>query len=100
MLTPSYSELMTKVNETNDVDSKVTSRYTIVIAAAKRARQLIDGAEPLVNSRNVKPVSIAVNEMNMGKLKIVDKSDGDDDYYRAIRDQMMMVEDEATGSYN
>ena len=100
MLTPSYSELMTKVNETNDVDSKVTSRYTIVIAAAKRARQLIDGAEPLVNSRNTKPVSVAVTEMDMGKIKIVDKSDGDDDYYRAIRDQMMMVEDEATGSYN
>jgi len=100
MLTPSYSELMTKVNETNDVDSKVTSRYTIVIAAAKRARQLIDGAEPLIDSRFSKPVSVAVTEMEKGKIKIVDKSDGDDDYYRAIRDQMMMDEDEATGSYN
>ena len=92
MLQPSYSELMNKINETNEVDSKVTSRYTIVIAAAKRARQLIDGAEALAKNHSGKPVSVAVTEMNAGKLKIVDKADGDDEYYRAIREQMMKVD--------
>lgn len=93
MLQPSYSELMNKINETNDVDSKITSRYTIVIAAAKRARQLIDGAEPLSYNHSGKPVSVAVTEMYAGKLKIVDKTDGDDEYYRAIREQMMKVDE-------
>ena len=50
MIHPSYVELMKVVN--NDVaigeEPVVNSRYSIVIASAKRARQLIDGAEPLV----------------------------------------------------
>ncbi|MCL1935136.1 MAG: DNA-directed RNA polymerase subunit omega [Defluviitaleaceae bacterium] len=90
MLQPSYSELMNKLNETNEVDSQITSRYTIVIAAAKRARQLIDGQIPLCYATDKdKPVSIAVNEMYQGKLKVIDKISGDDEYYRAIREQMI-----------
>ena len=50
MLHPSYSDLMAVVN--SDVEEGeqpvVNSRYSIVIATAKRARQLIAGAEPLV----------------------------------------------------
>lgn len=89
MLHPSYSELMTTLNETNEVDTKITSRYTIVIAAAKRARQLIDGAEPLSYAKVDKSVSIAVNEMREGKLKIIDKTDSEDEYYKAIRERMI-----------
>jgi len=70
MLRPSYSELMSLLNESNDVDSEITSRYTIVIAAAKRARQIIDGAEPLCYASTDKAVSIAVREMYEGKLRI------------------------------
>ena len=89
MLQPSYSELMNVLNETNEVDSKVTSRYTIVIAAAKRARQLIDGAPPMTHSTTDKSVSIAVKEMQEGKLKILDRIDANDNYYIAIREQMI-----------
>ena len=89
MLQPSYSELMTKINQNNQTDDKITSRYTIVIAAAKRARQLIDGAIPLCYAPTDKPVSIAVKEMYESKLKIIDKATGEDDYYKAIRDQMI-----------
>ena len=71
MLRPSYSELMSILNESNDVDSEITSRYTIVIAAAKRARQIIDGAEPVCYANTDKAVNIAVREMYEGKLKIV-----------------------------
>ena len=89
MLQPSYSELMNILNETNEVDSKVTSRYTIVIAAAKRARQLIDGAPVMVTPTSDKSVSIAVKEMQERKLKIIDQADGGDQHYLAIREQML-----------
>lgn len=74
MLRPSYSELMDVINKNSnkEVSSEITSRYIIVIAAAKRARQLIDGAEPLVvmKSKVDKPVSIAVEEINQNKLTV------------------------------
>jgi DNA-directed RNA polymerase subunit omega len=49
----------------------VNSRYSIVMATAKRARQLIDGEEPLVSTKETKPLSIAIEELNEGKLKIM-----------------------------
>jgi DNA-directed RNA polymerase subunit omega len=71
MLHPSYSELIDVLNSDSEND-QVTSRYTIVIAAAKRARQLVDGAQKVTDfSANDKAVSIAVNEMNEGKIKII-----------------------------
>ena len=53
----------------------VQSRYSVVMATAKRARQIIDGAEPLVKSESGKPLSTAVAELYSGKVKIV----GDDE---------------------
>ena len=52
MLHPSYSDLMKVVNsEVEPGESKVVnSRYSIVMATSKRARQLIDGEEPLVET--------------------------------------------------
>ena len=70
MLRPSYSELMDIINENDLVDSKITSRYTIVLAAAKRARQITAGANPLTYAPTDRAVSIAVKEMNEGKLTI------------------------------
>ncbi|MCL1924220.1 MAG: DNA-directed RNA polymerase subunit omega [Defluviitaleaceae bacterium] len=90
MLQPSYSELMTILNETNEVDSKITSRYTIVIAAAKRARQLVETNELFPSD---KPVSVAVNEMVDGKVKIVDESNGDG-YYVALREMLQENKDD------
>ncbi|KXZ39594.1 DNA-directed RNA polymerase subunit omega [Alkalithermobacter thermoalcaliphilus JW-YL-7 = DSM 7308] len=52
----------------NDLLKKVDNRYTLVIAAAKRARQLIDGDPKLVKVKENKPVSIAIHEINEGKL--------------------------------
>nr|MBP7386985.1 DNA-directed RNA polymerase subunit omega [Lachnospiraceae bacterium] len=43
-----------------------------VIATAKRARQIIGGDEPLVeNAKGKKPLSIAVEELYTGKVKIM-----------------------------
>ncbi len=73
MLHPSYSDLMNVVNA--DVEAGeakvVNSRYSIVMATASRARQLIDGATPLVKDNGRKPLSIAVEELNNSKIKIV-----------------------------
>ena len=76
MLRPSYSDLLEEINRGVDEGDIVGSRYTIVIAAAKRARQLVDHAEPLTSNLKVdKPVSIAVNELYEGKIKIVQKDE-------------------------
>ena len=71
MLHPSYSELMDIFNEGGNAGDKITSRYTIVIAAARRARQLIDGAMPAGGlTPSDKAVSLAVKEMQRRKIKI------------------------------
>ena len=59
MLHPSYTDLMRTINsEVEEGDTPVVnSRYSIVLAAAKRARQLIAGEDAYVNSRGKKPVS-------------------------------------------
>lgn len=49
----------------------VNSRYSIVMATSKRARQIVSGAEPLVDERGKKPLSIAVEELNEGKVRIL-----------------------------
>lgn len=78
MIHPSYVELMKVVN--NDVaigeEPVVNSRYSIVIAAAKRARQIIGGAEPMVpHAYNKKPLSIAVEELYKGEVKIISEEE-------------------------
>ena len=41
------------------------------MATSKRARQIIAGEEPLVPAKGRKPLSIAVDELNQGKIKIM-----------------------------
>ncbi len=72
MIHPSYTELLEVLSEQESLDNSMLSRYTIIIAAAKRARQLVDGSEPLINNYKVdKPVSIAVNELYNSKINII-----------------------------
>lgn len=73
MLHPSYSDLMKVVNSEVEPGEApvVNSRYSIVMATSKRARQIIGGEEPLVDSRGKKPLSIAVEELNQSKIKIL-----------------------------
>ena len=73
MLHPSYSDLMKVVNSEVEPGEApvVNSRYSIVMATSKRARQIIDGSDPMVVNKIDKPLSIAVEEMNQGKIKIL-----------------------------
>ena len=73
MIHPSYSDLMAVVNSEVEPGEQpvVQSRYSIVMATSKRARQLIDGAKTLVpGASNMKPLSIAVEELYNGTVKI------------------------------
>ena len=69
----SYTDLMNIVN--GDVEEGeepvISSRYSIVMATAKRARQIIGGEEPLVEIKQDKPLSIAIEELVEGKIKIM-----------------------------
>ena len=80
MLHPSYTDLMKVVNSEVEPGEApvVNSRYSIVMATAKRARQIIGGAEPLVDGRGKKPLSIAVDELNQGKIKILGEEEEED----------------------
>ena len=77
MIHPSYSDLMNVVNSHVEQGEPkvVNSRYSIVMATSKRAREIIDGDMPLVKSDGKKPLSIAIEELNNSKIKII----GDDE---------------------
>lgn len=59
MLNPSFDHVLKKGD----------SRYTLVMLTAKRARQIVDGSEPLVETESNKPVTIAIEEIVSGKVK-------------------------------
>jgi DNA-directed RNA polymerase subunit omega len=59
LIFPDIKELMEKMD----------SRYTLVVAAAKRARQLTDGAVKMTRARADKPVTIAIHEIAEGKIR-------------------------------
>lgn len=59
MLHPPISELIKKVD----------CRYTLVVATAKRARQLVDGEEKLIEYESENPVSTAIMEILNDRVK-------------------------------
>lgn len=79
MIHPSYSELIQAINnnaEEDDNTMMLNSRYSLVLATSKRARQLIAGSEPLVDgAAGKKPLAIAIDELYKGKVKIVATSE-------------------------
>ena len=88
MLHPSYLELMNAVNanaDSSDGKPVVTSRYSIVVAAAQRARQLIE--EEVQEADNYvisKPLSTAINELMNGKVTIIPGDDNYSDFAESI----------------
>lgn len=64
MMYPPIAELMKRTD----------SRYSLVIAVAKRARELSEGAEPLVKCASDKEVTEAVYELYYDKMRVVTPS--------------------------
>ena len=75
MIHPSYTELIEAINTNNEDDDttmSINSRYSLVLAASKRARQLIAGAKPMVaGAAGKKPLSVAIDELYQGQVKIL-----------------------------
>ena len=81
MLHPSYTDLINAVNSEVEPGEQpvVQSRYSIVLATSKRARQIIGGDEPLIaRAAGKKPLSIAVQELYEGKVKILGDNDAEE----------------------
>ncbi|MBE5777941.1 MAG: DNA-directed RNA polymerase subunit omega [Clostridiales bacterium] len=51
-----------------ELSEKVDSRYTLVVEASKRARQLVDGAQPLIDPKEQKPLKVAIEEIDRGLI--------------------------------
>ncbi|HHW30200.1 MAG TPA: DNA-directed RNA polymerase subunit omega [Clostridiaceae bacterium] len=66
MIYPSISSLMKNMD----------SRFTLVVAVAKRARQLNDGAPKLTNVNADKPVTVAIHEVNENKIHYIRTKSG------------------------
>ena len=58
MIDPPIGELLKKVD----------CRYTLAVEASKRARELIGGSMPLIDTKGFKPLSIAIEEINRGLI--------------------------------
>ena len=72
MLHPSYTELIEAINADVEPGEQpvVQSRYSVVIATAKRARQIVDGEEAMVPAFGKKPLSVAIDELYKHKVII------------------------------
>ena len=81
MLHPSYADLIKVVNSgvEEGEDPVVSSRYSIVMATSKRARQIIAGDDELVDGRGKKALSVAVEELNQSKIKILSEEEKEEE---------------------
>ncbi len=97
MLHPSYTDLMKVVNSGVEEGETpvVNSRYSIVLATSKRARQIIAGEQPLVPGNGKKPLSMAIQELESGQVKIVSEEDVEDLQEQAEVVQESVLEAEA-----
>lgn len=70
MFEPSGQELINIANESilND-NEKIKSKYTVIIAAAKRARQLVDEKDERIDE-GANPLTIAIDEIKNKEVKI------------------------------
>lgn len=67
----------------NEVLDKIDNRYYLVVTVAKRAREIIDGAQPYVpTKKETKPVTIATQEITDGEI-----------YYRLLTQEEIDIEE-------
>ncbi len=62
----------------DDCMKRIPNRFQMTLAAAHRARQLANGATPLVESDKDKPTVLALREMAAGKvgLEVLNRGQG------------------------
>lgn len=64
LVNPTVPELLRKSEK---------NRYSLVIATAKRARQISKGSTPMTSEKDTSPITLAANEIGEGKVKILDE---------------------------
>lgn len=69
MVKPTTAELLAKTKE---------NKFGLVIATAKRARQIASGSKPLTDVKEEAPVTIAANELEEGKVEIIRENDDEE----------------------
>ena len=57
----------------NELLNHAENRFALVIATSKRARQIAKGDEILTDSNEESPVTLAANEINEGKVEIIEE---------------------------
>ena len=104
MIHPSYVDLMQVVNKGVEEGETpvINSRYSIVMATAKRARQIVDGDEPLIDvPEGEKPLSIAVEELNQEKIRILaDNEPDEEDEAEPAEEDDEVFEEETVEEYS
>ena len=92
MLHPSYSDLMQVVNKGVEEGETpvVNSRYSIVMATSKRARQIVAGAEPQVNAFGKKALSVAIEELANEKIHIL--AENEEEAEAEIQEEVVVEE--------
>lgn len=58
---------------------RAANRYELVIATARRARQIAAGAEPKTNVKEESPVTLAANEIAEGKVVIEEENENNEE---------------------
>ena len=106
MLRPTYNDLIDSMNKNREEgEFEVQSRYSVVIASAKRARQIIDGDAPLVKAEEGrKPLSVAIEEISKNLVNVekgldyeeepIQHSHETEDFSRYALDEDLDEEDE------
>lgn len=69
MVKPTVAELLTKAD----------NRYELVIATARRARQIAAGDKPKTEVKETSPVTLAANEIAEGKVAIIEEDEDDNE---------------------
>jgi len=67
MTEPSIGELLEKVD----------CLYTLTVESSKRARELIGGSLPLIDTKDTNPLSIAIEEINRGLITYSRREDAE-----------------------
>ena len=99
MIHPSYVDLMQVVNKGVEEGETpvINCRYSIVMATAKRARQIVDGDEPMIDvPEGEKPLSIAVEELNQGKIRILAENEPDEE---DVQEETILDVEDAENEY-
>ena len=73
MLYPTYRDVIEAVNKTSEDGTPIIeSRYSVVAAAAKRARQIVDGSPVTCDTHgDEKALTLAIDELDQGTVRVL-----------------------------